>query len=72
MAPRRQPSDCAHRGGARVSVFAFLVVGSLAIVTLGALGWFLTAAPAPEPAGELDRSETVTTLDQLARDLRSL
>ena len=55
-----------------MSVFAFLVVGSLAIVTLGALGWFLTAAPAPEPAGELDLSETVTTLDQLARDLRSL
>jgi len=55
-----------------MTVSAFLVVGSLAIVTLGAIGCFLTATDAPERAGEADRSETVTTLDQLAKDLRSL
>jgi len=55
-----------------MSVLAFLVVGSLAIVTLGALGWFLTTTDDAERPGESDRSATVTTLDQLAKDLRSL
>ena len=55
-----------------MNALEFLAVGSLAITTLGVVGSFLTTAPVPECAGEPDPSETVTTLDQLAKDLRSL
>ena len=55
-----------------MNALEFLAVGSLAITTLGVVGSFLTTAPVAECAGEADPSETVTTLDQLAKDLRSL
>jgi hypothetical protein len=51
-----------------MNVAAFLIVGALAIITLGVVGWFLTAKKVPERAGEPDRSETVTTTDRLAKD----
>jgi len=55
-----------------MNALEFLAVGSLAITALGAVGALLTTAPVPECAGEPDPSEHMTTLDQLAKDLRAL
>ena len=55
-----------------MNALELLAVGSLAITTLGVVGSFLTTAHVEERAGEPNPSETVTTLDQLAKDLRSL
>ena len=51
-----------------MNVVAALSVGTLAIVALATVGWFLTARQVPERAAGHESSETITTTDQLAKD----
>ena len=51
-----------------MSIIAFLIVGSLALVTLGVVGWFLTTSQVPERTSEHDDPETVSMTDHLDKD----
>jgi hypothetical protein len=51
-----------------MSTLAFLIIGSLALITLGVVGWFLTTSHVPEKAAQHGSSETVSIGDQLSKD----
>jgi hypothetical protein len=51
-----------------MSTVGFLIIGSLALVTLAVVGWFLTTSQVPENAAEHGTSETVSSGDQLSKD----
>jgi hypothetical protein len=51
-----------------MSMLAFLIIGSLALITLGLVGWFLTASQVPENAAEHGSTETVSIGDQVSKD----
>ena len=51
-----------------MSTLTFLVVGSLAVISLGVIGWFLTTSHVPENASEHNSSDTVTIADQVSKD----
>jgi hypothetical protein len=51
-----------------MSTLAFLIICSLALITLAVVGWFLTASHVPEDAAEHDSSESLSIGDQLSKD----
>ena len=52
-----------------MSTLAFLIIGSLALVTLGVIGWFLTTSHVPEYTSEHDPSETATVADMRSKGM---